>query len=340
MNQKLTRKYRLTAHQDFFGDIDTTHLRNWLHDWRYSANHIPKIVIFHGGAGLGKTTLAMVLSKNIMPILYTNASDSRKKADLQRIYMLMGSNTFKKNCLFVMDEIDQCGYLSKKELLKTINPIILITNDYYKLPQWMKDFKGPELESYKFDYPKRDLRVKYTKFILERESIQNIDIDKIVDNSVSFRDILTNIDTLRLEGQVIKSDTKDMTPFDVLKNISHGAIKLDDKIDMEPSLLIAWLFDNTRNMDSIFKIQKVDQWLRACRDTGDYRLWKYAYSVLYSCKGCRVGVPYSFGIKKDKANNKDSKIDNSKRIEKKQRYKFKDNEKPKNKKKKVDLTDF
>lgn len=166
----MTEKYRPQKVSEMKGHAKAVEmLRTWLHKKMNKESNIPPVVILHGPAGIGKTTLAhAVLRERGFEICECNASDSRTVAIIvQRIREvceqsaidLTGTLHQPKKTALIIDEIDglyggetddsesKCGSIhglvrfltagdSKLGKMKTnASPIIMICNNISKIKE-------------------------------------------------------------------------------------------------------------------------------------------------------------------------------------------------------------
>lgn len=137
----ITEKYRPKSFAEFVGYQDVVNIaKSWITSW-IAGKPLSKILILHGQAGVGKTTLAYVLAKEYkLPIIEVNGSDDRtikKMATFIRSAMLNPFDSPNGKKIMLIDEADILPSRTQKHLLKMLehirHPIIMTCNDYDKL---------------------------------------------------------------------------------------------------------------------------------------------------------------------------------------------------------------
>ena len=102
-------------------------------------------ILFYGGAGTGKTTLAYLIAKQKdLNIIESNMSDERTVEDIRRLEGQILNKTLTNHPnLYLFDEID--GIKQKKFFTKLKNliekstyPVILTCNEVWKIPENLK----------------------------------------------------------------------------------------------------------------------------------------------------------------------------------------------------------
>lgn len=259
-----------------------------------------RILIFHGKPGVGKTTTALLLAQGIMPICCINASDERKAPQMQSLLsQMMATN----RCLFIIDEADNAKI--PKEIVHTRNPVIIITNDFSKLPDWLRRKK---LTKIPFKYPTKRQRITYLHKIQDKLGIE-LPIDYIASKCLSYRDMLNAIEKTRYDCKELEQQEVDLSAPEVLQAISYGYMSIDKRINMSPYELMAWLIGNTKyNPDHLRILSEVDLWIAGQK----YHMWKYAYPMLYSFKGCGLQFPQARKKRKEtepKAEAEEKKVE-------------------------------
>lgn len=135
-----TEKYRPETLSDFKGSSkEVQTVREWVADW--SPDQSEKALLLHGPPGAGKTSLVHALANDLgMELFETNASDARKKADVQeKLAQAVKQRSFTgKQKLILVDEVDGMGRADRggrgviNDLVdETRFPMILTANDPY-----------------------------------------------------------------------------------------------------------------------------------------------------------------------------------------------------------------
>ena len=140
-NLPFSEKYRPTHFSQIIGqDEAIDRIREYIKNLRYERK---KALLLHGPPGTGKTTIALVVAKELDAELFElNASDFRNKEKIDLILkpVLEQKSLSKSNKLILIDEVDGIsGYADRgglPELLKLIEqsnyPVILTANDAFK----------------------------------------------------------------------------------------------------------------------------------------------------------------------------------------------------------------
>jgi len=137
-------KYRPQSLKEIVGNKKAVQdLRTWAEEW---LSGIPekRAVILHGSAGIGKTSSAHALARDLgWEVIELNASDQRTAGVIEKIAGSAASmNTFfGGKRLIILDEADNIhgsadrgGMRAIAVIIKTtLQPIVLIANDVYGL---------------------------------------------------------------------------------------------------------------------------------------------------------------------------------------------------------------
>lgn len=273
----------------FYGRDNLVLVNNFVESW-IRGNPVTKYIILHGKPGLGKTTLAKLMSeKHHLPMVEVNASDSRKVEDLKRLYAEVTTRSLvSKRKLIVLDECDSLPEASVKVVKglidSTNNPIILICNDVYALPfelrkeQWVLAFPDPK---------EKDL-VAYGKL----QGMSDTCIQAIRPFARSYRGMNTLAEIWKRTGEVGEEIWQDLTTRDAILLFSRNP---NYEIDLEPYSLMGWLYDNSQDFAIL---DRANALLTRPREIG-YAYWFYIYSLLRMARLDTVEYPRMFNLQRE-----------------------------------------
>jgi replication factor C small subunit len=176
-------KYRPNNVNEYICD---SHLRDILVDF-INRKDIPHL-LFHGGAGTGKTTLAKILTKNIpSDVIYINASDTNGIEMVRtKIKGFAGSTGFQALKIVILDEADfftteaQAALRNLMETYSQSTRFILTCNYVEKIIKPLIS----RCQVFEIEPPtKKDVAV-YVRNILDKESIKYElpDLKTVLDN--------------------------------------------------------------------------------------------------------------------------------------------------------------
>lgn len=279
-------------------------LKKWAKTWQEGDQ--PQLLV--GDPGIGKTTTAMVIADEMgYPLTEINASDSRKKDDLEHIKRLARTSPIDADYqLVLIDEVDsQSGRTSKQPLVDALddpkNPIMLTANDKYDVPGSIKG----KCNVHEFSLGKRS-RKAYLKKVRDGEDLDLPDAD--LEELAERPDLRSAIQDLQQWAQgttPVGEDHRewDMSEFDMVDNILRGKKEVGDNIS--PPDMVMWLDENVTNEYRGVELAKAydalshaDLWLRRAQ-TEDYRYWKYAGECAEQVANLRISDPYDGWMDKD-----------------------------------------
>ncbi len=276
-----TERYRPEGLEDVAGNAKAKkELRAWAREW--DTGEIPKnkAVILAGKPGVGKTTSAIALARDMgWEALEMNASDDRNKdAIRQFIGRSAVDDTFSaggdfipykkgKRTLLILDEADNVfgnedrgGIVEiKNTVQKTQQPMILIVNDYYGLRNRSKDL-SQMLKKIDFEAVSVSDIVGLLKNICE---VEGISADYFVLKSIAeraegdVRSAVRDIQTVAAGRDKLEMDHLDVLGyrnreaeiFPTIRKILHDGDPLEARqsireLDEEPRNLITWIEEN------------------------------------------------------------------------------------------------
>ena len=242
-------KYKPTKLKDFIGNLNKLiEIKDWLKNWIKSKS---KPIIIFGKTGSGKTTLAHIVSQRYKyNVLEINSSDERTSKKLQKLKLLVQTNSpFTKDILLI-DDIEVSpdpGFIKfVGELLQiTKMPIILTCSDKYerKIKTIKKKCRTIELQ-----YPSDKQIFNFLSTIMKNEYIK---VDKNLINSLisnSKGDIRYCIINLQFYSKCNKTKELDYTK-EKKYNIFDGSSllfnnKVDDKVKQDIINSDRFMFSN------------------------------------------------------------------------------------------------
>jgi len=319
-----TEKYRPSRLRDVVGHRQHVNfLLNWSKEWKNGTSR-QRALILYGPAGIGKTSIAHALANEMnWEIIELNASDTRTAGVISRIAgsasksMSLDSSYDRK--LIILDEADNLhgnsdrgGSRAITNIVKnTLQPIILIANDYYKLDTSLKSvckslqFKNVnaiEISKLLTDICEKEniaIDNKVVEYISKnsngdvRAAVNDLESICVGKNRVDYDDI-TNDTHIVDENQRDISETIFTFVDKVFKsNLSmHEKLELSGNIDENPESTIHWLDENIplvyKDMNDLCNaydlISKSDLFLGRVHKRQNYTMWKYANVLI-----CGIG---------------------------------------------------
>lgn len=302
---KWTEKYRPGSLKDVLGNNKaTSELREWAQSWERGAP-ITGAVILYGPAGIGKTSAALALAREMdWDYIEMNASDIRTAGAIERIAgPASKSRTFSgSKRLVILDEADNLhgtadrgGAAAMLRLVKnTSQPVILIANEYYEIDKSLRDAaKGIQFRSIRANTIAQTLReiCKAEEISCDPDALELIAERAGGDLRSGVNDLQAAAlgeSELKLEDVATAERDVKASIFKVLDVIFKGnssveALKASYNLDESPEDLVHWIDENLplayegedlfRGYDSL---SRADVFLGRVRRRQSYGLWRYA----------------------------------------------------------------
>jgi len=306
-------KYRPATLGEVSGHYDSIFaLTGWANAWDDDIDVEKKAVILYGTAGVGKTTTAIALANEMnWNLLELNASDVRNAKSIKKIVGsasessdLGGSKT-----LILLDEADNLHGSSARggvkviiDIIKTTKqPIILIVNDFYKIPYALKSI----CECLEFAKINKVSMMSVLGKICDNENITVGfgSLEKIIDNADGdlrtavgdLQSSVSNKDSLDKNNLFLSESDEKKDVFKVMQGIFKApnaieAYKVINKSDKDPEELVQWVDQNLGTefgsgaelLAAYACISKADLFLGRTKRRQNYKMWKHA-SVIMSC---------------------------------------------------------
>lgn len=284
-------KYRPKTIDCYFGNRRNVRIvKNWLRTV-VQGTPMEEGLLFHGPPGTGKTSLTQSLEGEYdISFVHSNASDKRKKEDIQKLIMKGSSRGLSsKKSIVILDETEgiKTKYLHK--IIENTHPI-LITNEKYEINRSVRN----RLIDLEFETPSKKAKIKYIKHILkeEDEKLDGKVIRYIAQKSRTFRATAKNTQLVCATGTTDFFDDK--TDFGMFEEVSRMFQGKDvGRADMEPRDILKWALDNEGNPAII---SALDRLLGQTPPT-DYRSWRYVYDLVqYTNANPDVDYPRLFKL--------------------------------------------
>lgn len=247
-----------------------------------------KAILLSGSAGIGKTTLVQVLSKeNDLEIFELNASDFRNKSSLLEKLkpVLEQSSLFKRNKIILIDEVDGISSVKDRggvtELVRLIEkspyPIILTANDAWgkKLSDLRKKVDILELHEISPAIVKTVLKKilanegrKITLSILNKIAINSKGDLRSAINDLESVSFVENLEEIEIDKRNKSTDI-----FNALRTVfqekpTPEVLRLFDNVDMSIDEISLWIEEN------IPKVYKGEELYKAYRALSNSNLFK------------------------------------------------------------------
>jgi replication factor C large subunit len=298
-----TEKYRPTTLSEVRGNDKA---RDALHEWARSWDDHGEAVIIYGAPGVGKTSAAHALAKDMgWSVMELNASDSRTADKIEKVAggaAMNQSLTSSGRQLVILDEADNLhqhkdrgGARAMTDLVKSANqPIVLIANDFYEMSRGLRNAcRDIEFR----DVSKRSI-LPVLRDICRKEGVEYEDdaLDIIAaTNDGDLRGAIKDLQAAaqgrdRITEEDVSTSDRDRTQdiFSLLDAVlkeqsPEEALQTAYDTDETPDDLLQWVEDKVPKVyegdevaDAYGYLAKADRWLGRVRATQNYTYWRYA----------------------------------------------------------------
>ena len=309
-------KYRPRTLKEVLGNKKAVQdLQTWAEEW---LSGIPekRAVVLHGPAGIGKTSSAHALARDLgWEVIELNASDQRTAGVIEKIAGSAASmdTFFGGKRLIILDEADNIHGTSDRGGMRaiagiiktTLQPIVLIANDVYGLTPTIRNL----CLEIKFGSIQSRSMVPSLKKVCESEGILcSLDaIQQIAENAGGdFRSAMNDLQAVANGREVLEIEDISTSGRDVKENIFKAmqkifkstdckkALEISRDLDESPEDLVHWIDENlpiqyaSKDNDlgdirtGFSYLSKADLYLGRVRKRQNYRMWRYA-SMLMVC---------------------------------------------------------
>jgi len=316
-------EYRRSTLRDVVGQQQyVKYLVEWAEAWESGFNVEKKAIILYGQAGVGKTSIAHALAREMgWYVIELNASDQRTAGIINRIAgSASKTGTFDGadgRKLIILDEADNMygnrdrgGSRAIINLIKdTSQPIMLIVNNFYKLDISLRNM----CKNLQFNKVSNSVIIGLLKNICVKENInaENKVIEHIVQScNGDVRAAVNDLESICIGKSIIdvddvlenksKCNIRNVTEtvFTFVDKVLRGRnikeiLELSGSIDENPESTVYWLDENIplvcKDTDELYKaynlLSKADIFLGRVHKRQNYSLWKYANVLI-----CGVGT--------------------------------------------------
>lgn len=309
-------KYRPQTLKDIVGNRKAVQdLRTWAEKW-LSGTPERRAVILHGSAGVGKTSTAHALARDLSwEVIELNASDQRTASVIERVAGSAASmNTFfGGKRLIILDEADNLhgtadrgGMRAIAGIIKsTFQPIVLIANDVYGLTPTIRNL----CLEIKFGSVQSRSMIPALKKVCESEGVLcSLDaVQQIAEGAGGdLRSAINDLQAAASGRETLEVEDISTSGRDVKENIFKAmqrifkstdckkALEAARGLDESPEDLVHWIDENLPvqyaskdgNLEDIRTgfsyLSKADLYLGRVKKRQNYSMWRYA-SMLMVC---------------------------------------------------------
>lgn len=309
-------KYRPQTLKDIVGNRKAVQdLRTWAEKW-LSGTPERRAVILHGPAGVGKTSTAHALARDLSwEVIELNASDQRTASVIERVAGSAASmNTlFGEKRLIILDEADNLhgtadrgGMRAIAGIIKsTFQPIVLIANDVYGLTPTIRNL----CLEIKFGSVQSRSMIPALKKVCESEGVlcSQDAVQQIAEGAGGdLRSAINDLQAAASGRETLEVEDISTSGRDVKENIFKAmqrifkstdckkALEAARGLDESPEDLVHWIDENLPvqyaskdgNLEDIRTgfsyLSKADLYLGRVKKRQNYSMWRYA-SMLMVC---------------------------------------------------------
>ena len=274
----------------------------WINTW--PKEH--KALVIHGPSGSGKTSAIYVMKHEMnLDLIELNTSDVRDSETITRIVGNAATSQalFSSRKVILIDEAENIKGSTDSGGMKTLaaviketeNPIILIANDYYKLPDTIRRIS----DDIRFNTLKPASIKNRLREIADREGVTVDDATLESLASMAGGDMRAAINDMESLGTAITPDMlAHLAPRDsessifeglsaVFKSQSVESRKVFFEIDKPPDEILYWIDENMPRAyqpqdreRAYYYLSRADMFLGRVRRRQYYRFWAYAMDLM------------------------------------------------------------